>query len=230
MNRLTKTLLVFILASSHLGHASEHLEAHQQIQEVAEQFITSQFEDDGVTRQITANPIDSRARYAKCEQPLEASLPGKQRLSRNVTVQIRCRGTSSWTIYLPVRVKEMRKVVVAKQGLASGTVLHRQQLKIVYQENMLTRGGAMTDIDSVIGARLKRQVRVNDPILQQNLCVVCKGETVTIVAKADGFQIKANGVALSDASLGEKVRIRNSRSGQTLEARVTAVGVVIVAI
>ncbi|TAA40345.1 flagellar basal body P-ring formation chaperone FlgA [Corallincola spongiicola] len=230
MNRLTKTLIFFIVTSSQFVHANEQWESHQRLQNLAETFIAAQFPDDNIKRDITANKIDARSRYTLCDSDIEAAIPGKQRLSRNVTVQLHCKGSSPWRLYLPVKIKEMRQVVVAKIGLAKGTVLNRQHLKIVYQENMLTRGSVVSEMESVIGAKLKRQVRVNSPILEQQLCVVCKGETVTIVVKSDVFHIRADGIALSDASLGERVRIKNSRSGNTLEAQVSAVGVVTVAI
>jgi flagella basal body P-ring formation protein FlgA len=223
-------MLVFILASSQLALADNAEESHDHLETLAVDFVSSLFSNDNLHRDVTAQPLDPRSRYAKCDTVIETELPGKQRLTRNVTVQLRCQGSQPWVIYLPVRIREMQPVVVAKASLSAGTVLSERQIKLVYRESILTRGGAVTDIESVVGAKLKRQVRVNDPILLQQLCVVCKGETVTIVVEADGFRVKADGIALSDASLGERVRIKNSRSGQTFEAQVSAVGVVTVTI
>ena len=65
-------------------------------------------------------------------------------------------------------------------------------------------------------------------IYSNNVCIVCKGEMVTILANSSSFQIKTNGTALSDGTVGEQVRIKNNRSGKVISARVKAINKVVI--
>jgi flagella basal body P-ring formation protein FlgA len=65
-------------------------------------------------------------------------------------------------------------------------------------------------------------------ISPRNICLVCKGESVTIIAKSNDFMIKTIGKALSDGSKGEEVKVRNSKSGRIINARVESVNKVII--
>jgi flagella basal body P-ring formation protein FlgA len=51
---------------------------------------------------------------------------------------------------------------------------------------------------------------------------------VTIIAKSANFNIKTAGVALQNASFGEQVKVKNTRSGRTITAQVKAINQVII--
>ena len=48
-----------------------------------------------------------------------------------------------------------------------------------------------------------------------------RGETVTIVSRQGGMEVSSSGIALSDAELGGRVRIRNESSQRVVEGTVT---------
>jgi flagella basal body P-ring formation protein FlgA len=79
-------------------------------------------------------------------------------------------------------------------------------------------------MQQLIGTRLKRRVSKDYPIFGSNICVVCKGDTVSIIARTEQFQIKTVGEAVEDGNLGQQIRVKNTRSNKTVDAIVTHVG------
>lgn len=61
---------------------------------------------------------------------------------------------------------------------------------------------------------------VRQPIL------IHRGETVKIVVSTPGFKLEADGVAQADGSIGDTIRIKNTRSNKMIDAKVKGSGVV----
>jgi flagella basal body P-ring formation protein FlgA len=56
--------------------------------------------------------------------------------------------------------------------------------------------------------------------------IVRRGEMITLIAVAGSMQVKMNGTALSDASLGQKIRVKNSSPKRVVEGVVDGPGLV----
>lgn len=196
-----------------------------QIIQAVSQFITSQLPPmtDGGERSIRLTS-PARADLAPCTSPLEASLPGVANLKRNTTVKLLC--PQQWQIYVPVRIEERYPLVVAKIPLSAGTVLTASMLDISLHDQLSTPGSSFTNVEGLIGARIKRQVQAGRPIRSNNLCAVCSGDEVTVYSSVGTLTIKTQGQAESDGAPGEQVKVLNPRSGKRFKARVEEVGVV----
>ncbi|HAS50615.1 MAG TPA: flagella basal body P-ring formation protein FlgA, partial [Gammaproteobacteria bacterium] len=53
---------------------------------------------------------------------------------------------------------------------------------------------------------------------------VRQGETVTLIAGQSGMQVTSSGIALSDAGIGERVRVRNETSKRVIQGTVVEQG------
>lgn len=176
---------------------------------------------------VTPTAIDSRITIKPCSVPLSANIP-ENYSSRNVNVKISCDSSTPWHIFLPVKIETVIPVLVTKSKVSKGSVLNDDNMMIEWRDLYMIRGEVLEDMQSVIGARSKRSL-LQGTILSNNvICVVCKGETITIVARSDDFMIKTAGVALSDATFGEQVKVKNSRSGRTITAQVEAINQVVI--
>ncbi|MGI3001803.1 flagellar basal body P-ring formation chaperone FlgA [Shewanella carassii] len=176
---------------------------------------------------ITPQRLDSRLTPPTCSSPLTAEMASDREISRNNTVRIGCTSPElsyPWQIYVSVRVDISYPVVVATQTLAPGTVLGPENLALRYIDETSLRGEQFEDIATVTGTRLKRRVAKDYPLFAANLCFVCKGDSVSIYAGNEKFQIKTVGEALHDGNLGEQIRVKNTRSDKVLEATVINVG------
>ena len=81
----------------------------------------------------------------------------------------------------------------------------------------------LDDPAQLIGSRSKRNIREGMPVLLNQICMVCKGDSVNIFANIKGLRVKTTGVALEDGTLGEQVRVENKKTGKVLNARVDGV-------
>ena len=65
----------------------------------------------------------------------------------------------------------------------------------------------------LVGSRSKRNIRSGFPVSMNQICMVCKGDNVTIFANIKGLAIKTSGIALEDGTLGEQVRVNKQKIG-----------------
>lgn len=194
-----------------------------EMRQLVHDFVEQQLEQaPGTKTEITVAGLDPRLKLADCPQPLRAALAGKTKIGRNTTVQLAC--PDIWSIYVPVRIKTLKQVVVAAANLGPGSVLNNTSLTLAYVDANQFRGEAIKDIQAIAGSKVKRHIQKGKPLLFGHMCLVCKGDTVTIYARKGTLQIKSSGTALKDGTVGEQITVQNTSSGRRIRARVVAVG------
>jgi len=216
---------VFYFLASLLLSTQLHAEVynHQQLQQIAIDFISEQITDLDSTPQVSALPLDSRIPDRPCQLPLSKTVPTEPPFNRQVTVQLKCEDLNSWTQYVHVRIIELEPVVVVKTNLTRGEVIKAEHLRLEMKPKQFIRTQYIQDESVLIGSRSKRNIRSGLPIVMSHICMVCKGDNVTIIAAIRGLRIKTTGVALEDGTLDELVRVKNKKSGKVLNARVDGV-------
>ncbi|MFQ2504804.1 flagellar basal body P-ring formation chaperone FlgA [Aeromonas caviae] len=199
------------------------------MQEQAQAFVLDQLEITlDAQADVKAGTIDERLPLTRCEDALTISLPARMEIRRNTTVYLKCEGDKSWDLYLPVRVSIQKPYVTVAVPVAKGDILSEPMLTLAYQDQTLIRGDYLTDPTALIGVRSKRELKPGQPIRLTQVCVVCKGDQVTLSAENSSMQIKTMARALQDGSFGDMIRLVNTRSGRTVQGQVSAVGSVIV--
>ena len=96
-------------------------------------------------------------------------------------------------------------------------------LVIEMMPSHFVRAQYLENTQPLIGSRSKRNIQSGMAILLNQICMVCKGDSVNIYASIRGLKIKTSGIALEDGTLGERVRVKNKKSGKVLNARVDGV-------
>lgn len=223
INRLL-LISLFFFGNISSGHASD---VTSYLQEKAQEFVYSQLDVPLDARaEVTSAALDERLPLTRCEDLLTISLPAKMEIRRNTTVYLKCEEDKPWDIYLPVRVSIQKPYVTVTSPIAKGGLLSENQLVMAYQDQTLIRGDYLTDTATLIGVRSKREIKPGQPIRLSQVCVVCKGDQVTLTAQDNNFQIKTMARALQDGSFGEIIKLVNVRSGKTVEGKISAVGAV----
>ncbi|WP_448213139.1 flagellar basal body P-ring formation chaperone FlgA [Colwellia sp. MEBiC06753] len=169
---------------------------------------------------VTANQLDPRIVIEPCDSQLSANIPENHN-SRNVNVKISCDGSNPWFIYVPVKVSIEVPVLVAKQAIDKGSVLTQDNVAIEYQNESQLRGEVLKKQDDAIGAKAKRNIYRGRAISPNQICTVCKGDSVTLVASSSLIEIKTEGTSISDGHLGDEVKVKNNRSGKLVTGLVT---------
>ncbi|MDW4561898.1 MULTISPECIES: flagellar basal body P-ring formation chaperone FlgA [Aeromonas] len=199
------------------------------MQEQAQTFVLDQLDVPlDAQAEVTAGTIDERLPLNHCEEGLTISLPAKMEIRRNTTVYLKCEGDKPWDLYLPVRVSIQKPYVTVAVPVAKGDILSESMLTLAYQDQTLIRGDYLTDPAALIGVRSKRELKPGQPIRLTQVCVVCKGDQVTLSAENSSMQIKTMARALQDGSFGDMIRLVNIRSGRAVQGQVSAVGSVVV--
>ena len=166
--------------------------------------------------------IDPRIIIKPCQIPLTANIP-ENTDRRNINIKISCDDSTSWQMYLPAKIERTFAVVVATSTIEKGATLTKQNIAIEYIATNKIRGERLTDINLVLGSKAEKRIGSDHPITRRNICLVCKGDTITIIAKNENFMIKTKGVALSSGNLHEQIEVENSRSGRVIRPKISAV-------
>lgn len=182
--------------------------------------------DEGVL-EISVGNIDPRIKINSCESNLAANIP-EINYSRNVNIKVFCDASNAWSIYLPVRISTIVPIVVASTQLNKGSILSEENLTVIYKDLRSIHGEHISDKNALIGTKTKRNISKNKALTQKNVCYVCKGDKVTIIAQSENLHIKTQGIALSSGAIGSTIRVENIKSGKTILAEVESINKVVI--
>lgn len=172
--------------------------------------------------QIRVYPLDSRSQDRECAVPLQFSLVNPKLQTQN-SIKVLCETDSGWQLYLSAKVSQMQEVVVSRRQLAPGVILNKEMIQMESRDQLYSRGAVVTDLALLDGARTKKSLSRGQILTLQDLCLVCKGDMVTIEVISGSLSVATSGKALSDGSLGDNIQVQNLNSGRKVQASVTAV-------
>ena len=82
----------------------------------------------------------------------------------------------------------------------------------------LLRGQPILNTEDVIGSKAKNSLSAGMVLNDSIICVICKGDSVSITVDSPSIAIVMSGIALSDGAVGESIRVQNSASKRIVEA------------
>ncbi len=176
----------------------------------------------GENIKISMPQVDSRLSSRYCSEPLEFSLVNPNIQTQN-SIRVQCNDAQGWQLYFNARVSKIVMTLISNRQLPAGSVITAESISLQEKELTQARGQIMQDPSFVVGARTKRSLNVGQIIVNSDLCLVCKGDVVTIEGISDNLVVSASGKALSDGALGENVRVQNLQSGRTVVGSVSAI-------
>ncbi|MEJ6518229.1 flagellar basal body P-ring formation chaperone FlgA [Shewanella bicestrii] len=221
-------LCVIALFLTSAANAAPEVPSVSAISELAKALINEKISVPANAKvEIAPQPIDNRLLPAQCASPIKVELASDREISRNNTIKVSCDTPDlayPWQIFMSVRVDILFPVVVASETLAPGELISPTQVEIRYIDQNSLRGMQFSDTSQLSGVRVKRRVAKNFPIFANNLCFVCKNDSVSIYVRSSNFVLKTVGEALQDGNIGDQIRVKNSSSNKELDAIVTAIG------
>ena len=122
------------------------------------------------------------------------------------------------------RYSAMQFVPVLKNRLARGAIIREDD--IAMQPILLTRirsGITITDPQALVGKTLKRVIALGMPLHPFDLAlqtIITPNSEVEMSYSGNGINVSDRGIALEKGALGEIIRIKNSKSGTIVRARV----------
>ena len=221
--RAQSWLLLLLLLAAGTAQAGA-----DQPRQAAEQWLRQHFEQPGNRVVAAAEPADTRLQPPLCAQPWQASLPDGARAAPRMSVEVRC-PTTGWHMQVPVRLQLFRAVLVASQPLQRGDGVSAADVRAEERDVTRLGYGYVDSLDQVAGRLLSRPLgagAVLAPAAFGGRQTVRAGDRVQLIARIDGIEVRAAGVALGGGDTGARLRVRNDSSGRTVDAMVRDPGVV----
>jgi len=176
--------------------------------------------------------VSARRGFPGCDHdPVVSPLNGSWQ-----TVQVHCDSPSAWDRSIRVegakaaprrtgkqQEKNQQKALVLVESLPKGTVLANYHMKWV-PWTTAEQDGLINNMDAAIGRRLKTNLGAGRALLARHLdhdWQVTEGAYVTISIETAGISVQTGGEAVEAGQLGERIRVRNTRSGKIVHATVT---------
>lgn len=219
---LLPILIALALAFPLHGRGQDELQPLDTIAAAAERRARQLAQDQGLAdAEVRATALDTRLRLKRCEVPLETFNNDSNLRGGRTTIGVRCTGAAPWTLYVPVAVTAHTYIVLVEGPLPRGTVLDAAHLRLEKRPLHALPPQYLTDIEQAVGRTLTRAVTgttIASPNLLQARDLVVKGQDVTILAAGTNVQVRMAGVALQKGQLGERIDVKNTSSGKTVQA------------
>jgi len=209
--------------------SADTLQALDRIEQVAYEYAMKQAQASYDNPQIAMDSLDNRLRLQACDSVLDVfSTKGVVGLG-NQTIGVKCNSPVAWTVYVPVKVKVLKLVVVANRPLSSNKLITQGDIKLQQLDIGGLQHGYLNSTQLVIGQTLKYPVSMGSVIKPNSLeaqKIVHRGQQIMLVAMAGQMEVRMSGTALDDATLGQRVKVKNSTSKRIVEGIVDAPGIV----
>lgn len=212
--------LVFGLLSAHCNATATN---HEQVEEGAKQYLMNQVSDSSQNTNIDVDivKIDDRINIPDCPTGFQYNA-SQQALSQSyISVRVSCKN-NEWYLFTSGQVTRTKEIVVTQGAISPGTVLTSSNLTKAKVDIRRLRYTAFTDLESLIGARMKRRITDGQAIQSNMLCFVCKGDRITITAEVAGMEVKTAGIAQQDGVVGDNIKVINASSQKAVVARVAS--------
>ncbi|MCL2913104.1 flagellar basal body P-ring formation protein FlgA [Shewanella corallii] len=202
--------------------------SQEEIHQLAKATVAAKIDNiAGARVNIEPQMLATRMSPPRCSEPMQGSMASDREIGKNNTVKISCTSPDMdypWQMFISVRVEILRPVVVADAHLGSGQLIDPDKIRLEWVDQSQLRGSQYEDTQDLVGTRAKRRIAKDSPIFSANVCFVCRGDKVDIMARTEGFMIKTQGEALQDGIVGDSIRIKNSRSNRRLDATIIGIG------
>jgi flagella basal body P-ring formation protein FlgA len=142
-------------------------------------------------------------------------------VSHNQTKELRITGSIDQVETVPTLARAIKPgEVIAETDIRWNTISIRR-----------INSRTIQNAADLIGQTVKRPVRAGKILMTSDIVTptaIDKGEQLTLVFKIGAMQLTAGARALERGGIGEVINVMNSKSRQTVEARITAPGIAVV--
>jgi flagellar basal body P-ring formation protein FlgA len=223
---LTAMLWLGAAWSGSADGASAATQSLDSVRAVAEQAVREHYALPGSRVVVSSAPLDLRLHLAACRGPLRAVIPPSAAASSRMTVRVQCPQDGGWTVRVPLKLQLFRNVLVASRPLQRGDGLSAADVRAEEQDVTRLGYGYIENLGQV-AARSLASGSVLSPGALGGRRMVRAGDHVEMVARLDGIEVRAAGVAMGSGDNGARLRVRNESSGKVVDAMVSAPGVVV---
>ncbi|MGY6519311.1 MAG: flagellar basal body P-ring formation chaperone FlgA [Lysobacteraceae bacterium] len=156
--------------------------------------------------------VDPAMRLPACGRALEAVR------GSNGSVEVSC--PDGWRLFVPVRVQRMAPVVVLSRSVGAGQPIPADALSVEMRDTARLSTGGLSDPGRVQGQVARRALMAGSVVSAADLMsarTLRRGDTVTLVSRAGGIEVRATGRAMGDAGPNDRVSVENLASRRVVQ-------------
>jgi len=212
-----------------VADAPAGLQSLAAVRSAAERALRRQIDPQlaGVT--LNAAALDSRLRLAACPTELETfAQPPRGNQARGL-VRVSCSGGATWTLNVPVEIRRELDVLVLRRAVTRGEILGPADVVAQKRQVASLSSPYVGRVADLAGRPTRRPLPEGTPVTAEALSaalLIKRGQTVTLTASTAGFEVRAPGRALADASASQRLRVQNLDSLKIVEGVAESDGVV----
>lgn len=221
MNLPSALLLLFA------GSLAQAADGVQPLEALRDSAIAAVLAQAAPSARAEALALDERLRLPACAEALRAA-PEPVR-GGQVRVAVSCGAPASWTVYVGVRLTDIRPVLTLARGAQRGEAIDAGLLVPQERDIASLPYGYFSDPAQLAGRQLRRPAgagSVLTPDMVEGQKLVRRGDLVTVVGRAGPMEVRSQGKALRDGAAGDRIPVENSSSRRVVEGRVTGGGLV----
>ena len=176
---------------------------------------------------VKAGPLDT-SRLAECSR-LEAYTPPNVRPLGRSYVGVRCIDSANWNILVPVYIGIIGNYIASTRALSAGQTIQATDISAMTGDLTSLPQDAINAAEDAVGKTLRNSINAGQALRSNQLVspqIIRRGQNVKVIAKGDGFIIKADGKALNNAAQGDVANVK-MQSGRTISGIVQANGTIL---
>lgn len=217
------SILLCLAAGVPAQAADSDQQDHRSIRQRAVAYVNAQAHRFPVPPRVEAGQLDSRLQLPRCDRPLEAfESPGGLAAGRSV-VGVRCSGSRPWKLYVPVMVALPAQVIALARPMRRGELISEADLTRREADLAELRGQYYSDPAELVGYRIKRNLAAGLPLTPAMIDarrLVRRGSEVTILSDSGSVEVRMQGKSLGQGGRGDRIEVKNIRSGRVVTATV----------
>jgi flagella basal body P-ring formation protein FlgA len=199
------------------------------LQSAAEHAVRHEIPASDSNAIVRVQSLDARLRLAECDRPLTAAISGDGQVRAHTTVAVRCDGAVHWTIYMSVTIDSEFTVLVARHAIARDAELTATDFELMPRHLPGLTTDYVTQPAMIAGQRLRKTIAGGEALSLDALTpsnAIHRGQQVTLIAGAGGFEVRMSAVALTDGRIADRIRVQNLSSQRVVEGIVRSDSVV----
>jgi len=199
---------------------SKEYHSLEDISRTAHDFVLNQIQTPDEEIQISVGHLDPRLSLHQCEMPLEAFSQGYETRQGRSTVGVRCTDHKPWSLYVPVKIKNFKQVVILKQASTRNKMLTEADISLEKMNINRLSSGYFSDINQVKGKILTQSLSKGAVLTNNHIklpMAINRGQLVTLIAKNSVIEVRAEGKAMSKGAIGERIKVKNMKTKRIVE-------------
>ncbi len=161
--------------------------------------------------EVALGQLDPRLKLAPCDK-VRAYMPEGMRMWGKTRVGLRCeQGPVKWNVFWPVTVKVWGQALVAAHALRPGNPIAETDLRLAEVDLAEKTAPAVLRAADIVGRSVVRGIEAGQSLRQDDVKArrwFAAGDPVRLTVRGEGFQMAAQGMALTPGDEGQCARVR----------------------